>query len=189
LGVFLEKMINNLSIVNQKLAFAKATERLLSKEVVAQMQAIQVQSLTQSFLSHLGLAFHFYVRELAERYQLKNTHTINSVDELIKSLASVGKVASEAEELHALLRAQESWLAQLQLYYQALFISPEKPIEKKAFPVAEPTDNLINLIEVNEICQVDPLEQLKQLTPELLSAWLNQFQLLIDRQRDTSAEY
>lgn len=175
--------ISHLSLVNQKLAYASSIIIALntdSAELTA-AQKLRQQALSDGAVFHLAMALHFYLRELAEYHRIKNLIAINSVQDLAVALLEADRTSSESSELLELVRTNDSWLSQLVAYYDQLSKSPEKPKEKKAFG----QENLIELVELG-----GPENQpLLQLTPKLLSLWLDSFRALIMRQRETSVEY
>ena len=175
--------ISHLSLVNQKLAYANAINRKLlsSSAEIPHRQKLEQQALIDAVIFHLATALHFYLRELAENYRLKEPALINTIADLNTALAQADKISSESNELYAMHQDKSSWLCQLQSCYDRLFSSPKKPKEKKSFGA----ENLIELIELSEFDSHVPIE----LTPELLSSWISSFQALIMRQRETSAEY
>lgn len=171
--------ISHLSLVNQKLAYASAIIRLLNEQPTRQL--LEHQALVDAAAFHLAMGLHFYLRELAEHYRIKNLSAINSVQDLVAALQQLNSTSSESSELLSLTEANDTWLNQLTGYYAQLSKSPQKPKEKKAFKQE-------NLIELVELTQADETPLLK-LTPELLLSWLDSFRALVIRQRDTSAEY
>jgi hypothetical protein len=175
--------ISHLSLVNQKLAYASSVISLL-KSSLAEPQAahrLQQQALCDAAVFHLAMALHFYLRELAGHHRIKNLLAINSIQDLVSALHQVDQISSESSELFELVHATGTWLNQLTRYYYHLAQSPEKPKEKKSFG----QENRIELIELTEADSQLPV----QLTPELLTSWLDSFRALVARQRETSAEY
>lgn len=175
--------ISHLSLVNQKLAYASSIIIALNAESaeLTASQKLRQQALGDAAVFHLAMALHFYLRELAEYHRIKNLIAINSVQDLAAALLEADRTSSESSELLELVQTSDSWLSQLVGYYDQLSKSPEKPKEKKAFG----QENLIELVELGE-----PENQpLLQLTPKLLSLWLDSFRALVIRQRETSVEY
>lgn len=174
--------ISNLSLVNQKLAYAKVIlADMASSAENAVTHKLHQQALAEGVLHHLAMAFHFYLREIADQYRIKNTAAINSLDDLLKALDLQGLSPSEVTELAALRDEKGSWLNSLQIQKNALFKSPEKQKEKKAF-VTEAAVELVSAVEINE---VEP----SVLSLELLSSLTSDFSELIKRHRNTYAEY
>lgn len=172
--------ISHLSLVNQKLAYASSTIRAVNElqHEPENQQAFQQKAFLDAATFHLMMGLHFYLRELAERYHVRNFAAITSIYDLDTALRQIDRVSSESSELLALVQQESSWLNQLVDHYGSLTKSPAKPKEKKAFG----TENLI------EITEIDALPLL-QLTPDLLTSWLESFRELISRQRETSTEY
>ena len=175
--------ISHLSLVNQKLAFAKATIGLFNKSLDEQKNArkLETQALAEAAVFHMMMALHFYLRELAEHHQIKNPSAICSVKDLCAALQQIDKTSSESAELFALSQLKDSWLSQLTEYYGQLSKSPEKPKEKKSFG----QESLIALVEVDEVHG----RPLLDLTSALLASWLENFCTLVIRHRETCAEY
>jgi len=175
--------ISHLSLVNQKLAYAKVIIRSLEDQIAEfnTAQKLNRQALSDAVVFHLVVALHFYLRELAERQSIKDLTAINSTQDLVRALEQADRVSSESIELHTLSQTPDSWLYQLLDYHDQLMKSPQKPKEKKSFG----QENLIVLVELTEAGNRAPLE----LTANLLSSWHNSFRDLIIRQRETSAEF
>lgn len=175
--------ISHLSLVNQKLAFASSIVVTLNTtpSSTTSAQKLHWQALGDAVVFHLSTALHFYLRELAENYRLKNLTSINSVQDLISALSDADKASSESSELLELIQSNDSWLSQLTRYHEHISKSPQQPKEKKAFE----QENLIVAIELTEVESELPI----QLNPNLLASWLESFRALVMRQRDTSAEY
>ncbi len=175
--------ISHLSLVNQKLAYAKAIIRNL-EDLGSEASAtpkLNRQALADAAVFHLVSAFHFYLRELADKQAIRNLSAVNSTHNLIDTLQQAEKTSSESVELHTLSQTADSWLSQLLGYYERIFKSPEKPKEKKSFG----QENLIELVELTEACDQLSIE----LTADILNSWLHNFRDLIIRQRETSAEF
>lgn len=174
--------ISNLSLVNQKLAFANAI--LINMELSAAQltgaQKIHQQALKDAVIFHLFTALCFYVRELADQYRVKAA-VFNTVDELYVALGDVGLNSSETNELMTLKEMPGSWLHSLLFCEQMIFKSPVKAKEKKAF-ILESTIELVDAIEIDQ-------QESLELTRELLMDWLNSFRDMLSRHRNTYAEY
>lgn len=175
--------ISHLSLVNQKLAFAGVTLSLLNSPSGEQINSrkLELQALADAAVFHMMMALHFYLRELAEHHQIKNPAAIHSVQDLNTALQQLDKASSVSSEIVALSQLNGSWLNQLIQYYELLSQSPEKPKEKKAFG----QEHLIEIVELAEVNGPAPIN----LTPELVTLWLESFRALVIRQRETSAEY
>jgi hypothetical protein len=176
--------ISNLSLVNQKLTYASAVLADMascSVTLAGGAQKLRQQALAEAAVYHLTTALHFYLREIADQYRVKYTSAINSIDDLVNALNALGVSPSEVNELTALKEASDSWLGLLLGQKNAIFKSPEKQKEKKAF-ITESTAELLSVVEINE---PEPLVMNRQ----LLSDWLESFRELIGRHRSTYAEY
>lgn len=178
--------ISNFSLVNQKLAFAKALcaladEASLSSSISHSALRLRQDALLSSCALQLSLVFHFYLREIADRSYLKNSGAITSLDELEQSLAQSDKYPSEIVELRELASQSGSWLEQLLRYTQAARQSPRKEKEQKSFL----QDNLILTVDITAADD----EQSLSLTLEMVEFWAEAFRDMVLRQRDTSAEF
>ena len=162
----------NLSLtrVNQKLAQAKLAIQAAGSE---QLTQIHINSQMEAAAFHLMCAYQHYLREIAETYGLKQTLGLRTEADLANAFIAAAKQPAEAEELSSLARNSQSWLAQLQRYYDSLWAVPV-PITHQA------EDALIPLIN---------LEPVEQVSPESISSWHKAFVELAMRQRETSAEF
>jgi hypothetical protein len=176
--------ISNFSLVNQKLAFAKSLFTLTRERapVFAEgAQQLQQDALLSSCALQLRLAFHFYLREIADRMAMKNSAAISSLEELESSLAQQDKTSSDVTELRDLVQQSESWLAQLLRWAQASQQSPRKEKEKKSFH----SENLILAVDIT----AHEEQQVSVLTLAEIEHWLESFRVLVLRQRDISSEF
>lgn len=178
--------ISNFSLVNQKLAFAKTLcalvrESLVSSSINHSGLHLREHALLSSSVFQLSLAFHFYLREVADRNYLKSSGVISSLDELALSLAQSDKHPSEIVELQELADQQGSWLGQLLSHINESRQSPRKEKEKKSFQ----QDNLILAVDITAVEEVQSFP----LTLELVESWLEAFRSMVMRQRDTGAEF
>lgn len=176
--------ISNFSLVNQKLAFARSL-CIFAKEIpsisATNDQQLQQNALLNSCALQLSQAFHFYLREVADRVYLKNSGSISSLDELELSLAQNDKSPCDVVELRHLTEQTGSWLEQLLRYSFDSMQSPRKGKEKKSFT----PDNLIAAVEITTLNEKQPIS----LTVGTIEFWLESFQALALRQRDTSTEF
>lgn len=176
--------ISNFSLVNQKLAFAKSLLDLVNQ---SPMQAgtsahrLQQEALLSSVLLQLVVAFHFYLREVADRVHLKNSGAIESLQDLKLACEQYDRSALEVDELLNLSQAPGGWLAEITRYKILLFSSPQKQKEKKSFG----TENQIAFIDLTGIEE----ERAVALTAAMLEQWLAEFRQLVLRHRDTGAEF
>jgi hypothetical protein len=163
----------NLSLtrVNQKLAQAKLLISDVNEEA---LKPIHRNSLLEAAAFHLMCAYQHYIRELAENYGVKNAIGLRNESDLIKAFEAAKKHPAEGDELAVLRLDSNSWLAQLQTYYDSLWQVP-KLVNS---PVAE---NLINLVDVDKTVSA--------VTIESMSQWHTEFVALVIRQRETSAEF
>lgn len=176
--------LSNFSLVNQKLAFTRslcALARDGASRSATSAQQLQHNALLSSCALQLLQAFHFYLREIADRAYLKSSGSINSLDELELLLSQNDKFPSDVVELRDLSRQAGSWLEQLLCYSLTSLQSPQKNKEKKSFP----QENLIMAVEITAIEE----RQLVPLTVSTIEWWLENFRALVLRQRDTSAEF
>lgn len=170
--------ITHLSLVNQKLAYAKATLSLATDDNLGRLQQ---QALVDACVFHLVSAYRFYLRELGENYRVKNLMAINDSKQLMIALSALDKAPSEATELVTLEAEAQSWLAQLLAYFESLQQSPTVMKEAKAFV----SDELIQAVDITNA----PTEPSPPPTANDLTAALDNFRQLVQRQRETSAEY
>jgi len=172
--------ITHLSLVNQKFAYAKSMLGLLA-EGEGTHSRLQQQALIDACVFHCVSAYRFYVRELGENYRVKNLAAIHSAQLLVDALFVMDKSPSEASELAELEVDSESWLGHLLGYFNQLQQSPSAPKEAKAFV----SDTLIQAVDITEAS----LESFAAPTISDLTSALDSFRQLIQRQRETSAEY
>lgn len=170
-----------LSLVNQKLAYARALLNLaLAQDFdgTAKNQLLQ-RALFDAVVAHLVCAYQHYLRELGESYRIKQLSLIKNERDLIAVFSEQGKTSSEIDELVQLKADSTSWLSRLFNSFERQSALPNPSVQ-----VAPAKDeNLISLFEVNE----DSVEVSTSLDD--LAQWLQQFIALIQRQRETSAEY
>jgi hypothetical protein len=172
-------MISHLSLVNQKLGFARAILSSIELGVNGGgKQALLRQAQCEAALIHLYNAYHFYLRELAESNGVKHPATVSSLKTLIEALAELEKHPNEAAELENLSAKTGSWLNRMRAGYESIYKSPPTAPKQKSFR----SDNLINVVDV-------ALEPDEKPDFDSLKSWLDEFTALILRQRQTSAEY
>lgn len=176
-------MATHLSLVNQKLGFATSMLSLADTplEGVQSNHNLLQQAIYEATLLHLYTAFHFYLRELAERNGIKSPESINSLEALNIALRQLAKDPSEVAELTALTGEQGGWLGELLRTHTQIFNSPSRQIEKKSFS----SDHLIALVDLTQ----KESNEAKELTSDLLRFWMLHFKALILRHRETGAEY
>ena len=169
----------NLSLtrVNQKLAQAKILILDVDEE---SLTPIHRNSIMESVAFHLVSAYQHYLRELTETYGLKHAIGIRTELDLIKAFEAATKHPAEAHELAALRGDTNSWLAQLQIYYDSLW---QLPKQSNSQADAESNDNLINMVNLDTIVDQQPVSL------ETIKRWHGEFVALVVRQRETSAEF
>lgn len=167
IGIFMANL--SLTRVNQKIAQAR---QLLDGVNEDSLKPIQRASIIEAASFHLVCAYQHYLREVAETYGLKATSSITDESQLVAAFALAHRHPAEADELALLKSDANSWLAELHAYYQSLWSQP-KPAKNQA------DDNFINLVEVD----------VESVTISTLCRWLDEFVRLIQRQRETSAEF
>ena len=175
--------ISNLSLVNQKLAYATILLADMESEGSIGAYKLRQSALAEATVHHLSIAFHFYLREIADQYRVKSTSAIDSITDLANMLDSKGFNPSEVTELTRLKEEAGSWLNLLLAQKRLLFQSPERQKEKKAFPANK--EAMLELVNAIEISEPEPL----LLSHQLLSEWLACFREMLERHRDTYAEY
>lgn len=164
----------NLSLtrVNQKLMQAK---QLLQGVDGNSLTPVHLNALLEGAAFHLMCAYQHYLREIAETYGLKNVVGLRSESDLIGAFEAAKKYPAEAEELAVLRKDANSWLAQLQTYYDSLW----------RLPVASENsdnDNLISLVNIDSMARVS-------VDLVVIQGWQRDFMALVVRQRDTSTEF
>lgn len=167
---------SSLSRVNQKLAYCRALMKLIQAEPAAPKRAddrLRHQALLDAGAFHLLCAYRHYLRELAENYSVPDSSRIHTEQDLIQTLERLGKTPSEPRELQALSEDAESWLVALQGAYAAIWQPP-----------AEDSVQRIEVIDLDA-----PQHASRQVSRESLESWYRAFNDLVERQRETSAEY
>ena len=167
----------NLSLtrVNQKLAQARV---LLENGNDSTLALLHNNSLKEAIAFHLVCAYRHYLREIAETYWLKGIAAIHSEADLMNALDVAKKQPAEAGELISLRKDVSSWLSQLHLYYESLWLVPVSADNKYEF-----RNNLIDTVNL------EPNFNTASVTLELLVLWHQSFLVLVARQRETSAEF
>jgi hypothetical protein len=171
----------NLSLVNQKLGYARVLIQQLTTHSVAQSRLLN-EALAEAAVSHLVCGFRHYLRELAEANGVKPLASIIKLDGLAAVLAEAAKVSAEMEELQQLQANPASWLAHLHHAYEQQWAPPSANGGK-----ADPTRPAVSVDDENLI-QLTVIEE----TPDLqlqLSRWYEAFSELVLRHRQNLAEY
>lgn len=166
---------SSLSLVNQKLAYCRAMMKLVQSEPVPKRadDRLRRQALLDAGAFHLLCAYRHYLRELAENHAVPDTSGILSEQDLLQALDRQGKTSFEARELQALSDDAESWLAGLRNSYQSFWQPPSGSSPQR-----------IDVVDLDS-----PAGTARQVSRESLEAWYRAFNDLVERQRETSAEY
>lgn len=173
--------INSLSLVNQKLAYARALLALVPAQEAHDdsTSALQRKALLDATVSHLICAYQLYLRELADNFQVKLSASIKTERDLVSALDELGKTPSESTELLQLRADEDSWLACLHRSHE----------QQWNLPIAAPQigrsmeENLIGIIPIDA-----KSEAIEASLPHV-TAWNKALVALIQRQRETSVEY
>lgn len=175
--------ISNLSLVNQKLAYARVLLKMLPVTATANpSERLRHQALLDSTVFQLACGYQHYLRELADNYRVKNLAAIYTETDLLEALGKLEKVPSEATELQLLRRQPDSWLAQLHKHYESLWLPPvSEPEPPSALPHHE------ELIHVVALDSTGPA--VDRGTYAKVAEWERSFTSLVARQRETSCEY
>lgn len=168
--------MGSLTQVNQKLAYARALFKQCWREADSQSvnRRLTSQALLDGAVFHLLCAYRHYLRELAETYAVPEAGQILTEADLVEALENLGKNPAEARELLALRWDSDSWLTGLQTAYNACWETPEP----------EANRHRIKVLDLEA-----PEGRPGQVTTERLQRWLEAFEELTERQRETSAEY
>jgi hypothetical protein len=160
----------SLSLVNQKLTHA----RLLLAQL-KHAEGVLANALAESVVGQLACAYRHYLRELAEAYQVRVPGGIVSEADLTSALLALNKQPTEAQELVDLRARPDSWVSELQLAYEQLWRTPAQSVPPRE------SAGLIPLVPMD----TEPLA----LSVERLSLWYESFIDMIQRHRETSAEW
>lgn len=171
-------MANHLSLVNQKLNFARVMLAQFEPDRDLSDHSPLVSAQCEAVLLHLYTAYHFYLRELADVNGVKSAALITSLDELSEVLQGSGRQPTEIAELRGLVSERSSWLSRMIASHAQIFQSPKPKTQMK-----NTSNNLIVVVDLNrEEEQALPNHQ-------TLQSWLQEFILIVLRHRETSAEY
>lgn len=165
----------SLTRVNQKVAYCRALLKQLVNdgEPGNANERLRQQALLDAAAFHLLCAYRHYLRELAENYAVPDVTRISTERDLLAALERFGKNPSEARELLSLRQDPDSWLHALQEAYDACWAA------SGAAPVAR--------IEVLDL--EAPEGAPGKITHPRMAQWFEAFNQLVERQRETSAEY
>lgn len=169
----------SLAMVNQKLAYARATMALLDtlSAPANASQRLQQQALLDAGAFHLRCAYSHYLRELGENYALPQVAHIESEEDLRKAFSAQGKSPAELQELLQLGERSDSWLSHLKRAYQACW----RLADSNAVAADPSRIQVVNLDAAPE--SNEPISRAR------LTDWYRALTDLIARQRETSAEY
>lgn len=165
----------SLTRVNQKLAYCRALLKQLSRDGAPgnANERLRQQALLDGAAFHLLCGYRHYLRELAENYSVPDVSRITTEQDLLEALERFGKNPSEARELLTLRTNPDSWLFALQEAFDACWAA------SGAAPVAR--------IEVLDLESPDGAPG--KVTQARMTLWFEAFNELVERQRETSAEY
>lgn len=173
--------VNSLSLVNQKLAYARALLALVQGQSTNEKaaDALQRKALLDATVSHLVCSYQHYLRELAEGLQVKSSASIKSEGDLVGALTELGKTSSEADELLTLSIKDGSWLANLYRSYEQQWVMTAKPSATRV----STDENLIGAVAIDQNSEVI------EASVTNVAIWYNALVDVIQRQRETCAEY
>ncbi len=165
----------SLTLVNQKVAYCRALLKLLSREAepANANERLRQQALLDGAAFHLQCAYRHYLRELAENYTVPDAGRIATEQDLLDTLERFGKNPAEARELLNLRSDSDSWVCALQSAYDGCWAS------SSAAPAAR-----IQVVDLEA-----PEGAPGKITLARLNRWFTAFNELVERQRETSAEY
>ncbi len=166
-------MSTYISAVNQKLLFARQLLRMLN--ATGSTSSHEIAATAQSVAVQLHQAWLWHCRNIAEGYKLQDLQSVTDGDSLVAQLAKQGKCPGEATELQALQQDPGSWLSELLLAYQNIYLLP---VVRKA----EMDVDRLPMIALDGPVVVEWSVERAQL-------WLQSLQELIDRQREMMIEF
>ncbi len=165
----------SLTRVNQKLAQARALLQVIDESALT---PLSLNSIQEAVAFHLICAYQHYLCEIAEVYWLKNVAAIRTESDLITAFYAAKKHPAEAEELLVLRTEKNSWLAQLHIYYESLWLVPVITLSD-----TQQDDRFINVVNLESNFDVASVDL------ALIDSWHLALLALITRQRQTSAEF
>ncbi len=167
--------VPSLTLVNQKVAYCRALLKLLAREgePANANERLRQQALLDGGAFHLLCAHRHYLRELAENYSVPDAGRIATEQDLLDTLERFGKNPAEARELLNLRVDPDSWVSDLQDAYASCWEA------SGAAPVAR-----IQVVDLEA-----PEGARGKVTLARLTQWFGAFNELVERQRETSAEY
>ncbi len=158
---------------NEKLAFARLhLQQLEQAEQSSDVsQTLRVASFKESVIFHLMGAYAGFLRELAESYKVKD-RAIEDLSSLKKALAELDRESSEVKELDA-LSTPGQWLYELKAAYQLCWQAGGAQKAK-----SETDTGGIQLFDIEQ-----------GIGHKKLSRWLDEFQTLVQRHRESMLEW
>ena len=166
-------MSAHISAVNQKLLFARQLLRML--DATGSTSSHEIAATAQSVAVQLHQAWLWHCRNIAEGYKLQDLQSVIDGDSLVAQLAKQGKCPGEATELQALQQDPGSWLSELILAHQNIYLLP---VVRKA----EMDVDRLPMIALDGPVVVEWSIGRAQL-------WLQSLQELIDRHREMMIEF
>lgn len=173
-------MPKHITLVNQKLAFTRSllgAARAVGEPTNAR-QRLERQALLDGAVFHLWCAYLHYLRELADIYAVGAPEAINNEVDLHDALGQLDKSPTEATELQNLAARPHSWLWQLLASHRHCW---QGAIETPT-PSPRPMGEQIAMVDLDR-------DKSPVATPEKLQHWYDELTDLIERHRETSAEY
>lgn len=173
--------VRSSSAVNQKLAFSQSLLSFASTidSGLGGSERLQHRALIDAAISHLACAHRHYLRELLEGCGVTPAQSMESEESIQEELTSRGKNSVEIEELLQLRDSRSSWLTRLLGCYTEQWSVP------LSVPKIQPVENP-SLIKVTEI-RDEPESSGASLDD--VKMWHQLFRELVQRQRETTAEY
>jgi Family of unknown function (DUF6586) len=161
----------HLPAVNEKRIYAQ----LLCQQAINADDRHLKRALLQGAVLHLHRAFIFYLAEVAETYQCPSAEAILTPSGLLSKLAESGKSPAEAQELEALAGTTGSWLF-------LLLASTDQ--------IAQPTQPTKQLVQDDLIATRNQRDDIAvELSEERVEHWIEAFNTMIERHRQTMVEF
>lgn len=154
--------------VNAHLRKASALLELVEPGIAPLTRA----GLVEAALFHLNLALSYFLREIAENYQVPESGAIQVADDLSKALARIDKQPPELNEI--LVAANKGWIRDMHRAWQKL----HNYSAKSASGLAMPATSLIQTRQLSD----DELNQ------EQMQTWTARMRELVERQREMMVE-
>lgn len=170
-------MATSLSVVNQKLGYARVLLQELATPRLAQNDFLEA-ALADAVVAHLMCGFHQYLQELAYANGIKPLTSIDSLGALQTIFIEADVVSAEMDELQQLSAESTSWLAHLYQAYEQQWALPDGN-STKLIPAPIDDENLILLTAVEDAPDIQAQ----------LSEWYTAFTDMVQRHRQNLAEY